>query len=178
MVNSEMILVLIMALTLGSCADPQMGLRGPVGEPGPVGPLGPPGASPAPSTRLMVARKHHGPSLFLPDTLAFEGMVKIPSSLKIVTGCGSNDGGPDKAAQFEVVGVTRCLYNPRSTINKPCATANASQIADSLTYELVECLGGVEGGDWVESPSSLFLNLSKADSSQDLVSIMATLELQ
>lgn len=147
-----------------------------IGLSGPQGPQGDPG-TPAISFVTLVAHKYHSPSVFVPHIVELPGLeARVPASLRITQGCGSNDGGPNRAAQLEF-GTIVCRYNPTSTLNKPCEGTNAGQIAASLVYVLDTCDDDAVAGDYLDA-TIIGLNLSKSDSSVRHTSIQAKLEVR
>lgn len=113
-------------------------------------------------------------SNFIPQTKSTIGYILIPEKAYIVEGCGSNDGGTNKAAQLTIDDSITCRYNPKSTVNRPCGT---SQEEKSKTYHLVNCDLGYQEGDILQVDESVRLNLTKADSNIERVVLRMKLEL-
>lgn len=126
------------------------------------------------SALFLSATKKHSPSQFISDRRELVGYVIIPEKAYIVKGCGSNDGGVNKAAQLIIDDTIVCRYNPDSTVNKPCGT---SQEELSKVYKLVSCDLGYDSGDIVAVDESVELSLTKADSSQEEVVLRMKVEL-
>lgn len=157
--------ILLMCLVfLASCGTPLEGDDGRNGKDGKNG---------EDATLELISIKKHNPSQFFPQTMSYSGVISIPGKLYITKGCGSNDGGSNKAAQLTIDSSIVCRYNPSSTVNKPCQSGNQNQIKDSKIYELVNCDLGYQADDVISVNSTLELNLSKADSSESEVHLKA-----
>lgn len=114
-------------------------------------------------------------SVFVPEERSFSEEVdlKVPQTLRIVAGAGSNDA---RAAVIEVEsssGVTECAYSPSSTVNKPLQSGNKGQIKSSFVYHLLDC----DSSQYLKA-TKVSLSLNKGDSSVEVVTILGEIKFQ
>lgn len=131
-------------------------------------------------TLYMVATKIHTStgSVFLPATKKIETKAKVPASLNMVEGLGSNDAQAAVLTFFNGSDtVNECWYSPDSTVNSPFQSGNKHQMKLSVTYNLIDC----SESDSLSAQykvTKVKLELNKSDKYFKVTRIMAEVDIE